>query len=63
MNPSESGIFVLRTEPAVYVRVIGRGSFQNSRPLRCFAAGLIENPNAMIKRMNEMLERVVAGKA
>ena len=27
-----------------------------------FAAGLIENPNAMIKRMNEMLERVVAGK-
>ena len=41
MIPNESGIFILHTGQAVYVRVIGRGSFQNSRPLRSFATDMI----------------------
>ena len=42
MFQDESGIFVFSTEHSVYIRVNGRGAFQNSRPLRLFAAGLIE---------------------
>jgi len=42
MMPGESGIFVLRTGQSVYIRVIGRGSFQNSPPLRTFAADMVK---------------------
>jgi anti-sigma B factor antagonist len=42
MNQGESGIFVLPAAPWVYVRVIGRGSFRNSRSLRAFAADMIQ---------------------
>lgn len=45
MNPSESGIFVLPNTPWVYIRVIGRGSFQNSPALRTFAADMIQRGN------------------
>jgi anti-anti-sigma regulatory factor len=38
---SETGILVHNAEQTVYIRVNGRGSFQNSRPLRSFAADLI----------------------
>ena len=42
MMQAESGIFVLRTDESVHIRVIGRGSFHNSRPLRSFASAAIE---------------------
>jgi len=42
MIQTESGIFVRRTEHSVEIRVIGRGVFQNSRPLRRFAAEMIQ---------------------
>ena len=42
MSPDESGIFIRRTEQTVEIRVIGRGAFQNSRPLRRCAAEMIQ---------------------
>lgn len=42
MIQTESGIFVRHTEPSVEIRVIGRGAFQNSRPLQRFAAEMIQ---------------------
>ena len=42
MSPDESGIFIRRTEQMVEIRVIGRGAFQNSRPLRRCAAEMIQ---------------------
>ena len=37
MNEPSKGISVGCTENRVYVRVVGRGTFQNSQPLRLFA--------------------------
>jgi len=42
MIQTESGIFVRRTEHSVEIRVVGRGAFQNSRPLQRFAADMIQ---------------------
>jgi anti-sigma B factor antagonist len=42
MSQGESGIFVFQAAPRVYIRVIGRGCFQNSRALRTFAADMIQ---------------------
>jgi len=39
----ESGIFTFCAGQSVYIRVIGRGSFQNSRPLERFTANMIES--------------------
>lgn len=42
MIQGETGIVILCTEQSVYVRVKGRGEFQNSRSLRGFAADMIQ---------------------
>lgn len=41
MTEEKSGIFVLRDEDAVHIRVSGRGSFQNSQALRTFTGEMI----------------------
>jgi anti-sigma B factor antagonist len=41
VTDSEPGILVHCTEQAVYIRVHGRGTFQNGQPLRRFAAEMI----------------------
>ncbi len=42
MNEPSKGISVGCTENRVYVRVVGRGTFQNSQPLRLFALRKID---------------------
>ena len=42
MTESSKGISVGCTEHRVYVRVVGRGTFQNSQPLRHFALEMID---------------------
>ncbi len=42
MGELSSGIFVGCLEKRVYARVVGRGTFQNSQPLRRFALGKID---------------------
>lgn len=40
MTADESGVYVYPTEQTLYIRVKGRGSFQNSQSLRSFAADM-----------------------
>lgn len=47
MNDQENGIGVGCTKDGVYVRVVGRGTFQNSQPLRRFAMEMIEHGRRM----------------
>lgn len=42
MSESSKGIFVGCTDSEVYVRVAGRGTFQNSQPLRTFSIEMLE---------------------
>jgi anti-anti-sigma regulatory factor len=42
MGEGESGIFVHHIGQSVYIRVNGRGSFQNSQPLRSFTGEMCE---------------------
>ena len=53
MSQGASGIFVRHTAQAVSIRVIGRGSFQNSRPLRLFAADMIERLTLYMNRVRQ----------
>jgi anti-anti-sigma regulatory factor len=39
---NSSGVFVARTEREVFVRVIGRGTYQNAQPLRQFGKERLE---------------------
>lgn len=42
MTESAKGISVGRDDGRVFVRVVGRGTFQNSQPLRSFAQSMME---------------------
>ncbi len=49
----------LRANDAALATQVAEQLLDNAK----FAAGLIENPNTMLKRMNELLERVVSAKS